>query len=90
MRLYNFRLRTYSQPPIVFEAILFLHMNCVLWDERTVMEALAAVRANLKDEHLQMKLNLANDGDNNKESDVSCLEMYCTNVLLARLTKVRH
>jgi hypothetical protein len=31
--------------PIVFEAILFLHMNRVLWDERTVMEALAAVRA---------------------------------------------
>ncbi len=34
------------------------------------MEALAAVRANQKDEHLQRKLNLANDGDDNEESGV--------------------
>jgi hypothetical protein len=57
-------------PPIVFEAILFLRMNRVLWDERTVMKALAAVRADQKDERFQMKLNLANDGDNDKESGV--------------------
>jgi hypothetical protein len=34
------------------------------------MEAFAAVRADQKDELLQMKLNLANDGDNDKESGV--------------------
>jgi hypothetical protein len=56
--------------PIVFEAILFLRMNCVLWDERMVMEALAAVRADKKDERLQMKLDLEKNGDDGKEHGV--------------------
>ena len=56
--------------PIVFEAILFLSMNRVLWDERTVKEALAAIRAEQKDECLQVKLDLANDGDNSEEHGV--------------------
>jgi hypothetical protein len=51
-------------------AILFLRMNRVLWDERTVMEALAAVRADQKDEHLQMKLDLENNCDNGEEHGV--------------------
>ncbi len=57
-------------PPIVFEAILFLRMNRVLWDERTVMEALAAVRADQKNERLQMKLDLENNGDDGEEHGV--------------------
>ena len=36
--------------PIVFEVVLFLRMNRALWDERTVMEVLVAVRADQKDE----------------------------------------
>ncbi len=56
--------------PIVFEAILFLHMKRVLWDERKVMEALAAVRADQKNERLQMKLDLENDGDDGEEHGV--------------------
>jgi len=53
--------------PIVFEAILFLRMNRALWDERTVMEALVAVRADQKDEHLKKKLELANEQEENEE-----------------------
>ena len=45
--------------PIIFEAILFLRMNRALWDEKTVMEALAAVRADQKDESLKKKLQMA-------------------------------
>ncbi len=56
--------------PIIFEAILFLRMNRVLWDERTVMEALAAVRADQKDECLQVKLDVENNGDNGEEHGV--------------------
>ena len=53
--------------PIVFEAILFLRMNRALWDERTVMEALVAVRADQKDERLKKKLELANEQEENEE-----------------------
>ena len=53
--------------PIVFEAILFLRMNHALWDERTVMEALVAVRADQKDERLKKKLELANEQEENEE-----------------------
>jgi hypothetical protein len=56
--------------PIVFEAILFLRMNRVLWDERTVMYASAEVRADQKDERLQMKLDLAKDDDDSEEVGV--------------------
>ena len=56
--------------PIVFEAILFLRMNRVLWDERTVMYASAEVRADQKDELLQMKLDLAKDDDDSEEVGV--------------------
>ena len=55
--------------PIVFEAILFLHMNCALWDERTVMEAIVAVRADQKDDHLKKELELANEQEENEEGD---------------------
>ena len=56
--------------PFVFEAILFLRMNRVLWDERTVMYASAEVRADQKDELLQMKLDLAKDDDDSEEVGV--------------------
>ncbi len=62
--------------PIVFEAILFLRMNRVLWDERMVMEALAAVRADQKDERLQMKLDLENDGDDSEEHGVGIADAH--------------
>jgi hypothetical protein len=52
---------------IVFEAILFLCMNGALWDERKVMEALVAVRADQKDERLKKKLELANKQEENEE-----------------------
>ena len=55
---------------IVFEAILFLRMNRALWDERKVMEALVAVRADQKDERLKKKLELANEQEENEEGDV--------------------
>ena len=55
--------------PIVFEAILFLHMNRALWDERAVMEALVAVSADQKDEHLKKKLELANEQEENEEGN---------------------
>jgi hypothetical protein len=55
--------------PIVFEAILFLRVNCALWDERTVMEALLAVRADQKDERLNKKLQLADGQEENEEGN---------------------
>ena len=53
--------------PIIFEAILFLRMNHALWDEKTVMEALAAVRADQKDESLKKKLQMADEQERNEE-----------------------
>ena len=40
-----------------------------LWDERTVMEVLLAVRADQKDEHLKKKLELANEQEENEEGN---------------------
>ena len=42
-------------------------MNRALWDERKVMEALVAVRADQKDEHLKKKLELANKQEEHEE-----------------------
>ncbi len=42
--------------PIVFESILFLRFNRELWNEFTVIEAWNAVRAERKDERLQLRL----------------------------------
>jgi hypothetical protein len=56
---------------ITFEAILFLRMNHALWDEKTVMEALAAVRADQKDETLKKKLQMADKQEGNEEGDNS-------------------
>jgi len=50
---------------------LFICINCALWDERTVMEALVAVRADLKDEHLKKKLQLADNQEQNEEGNES-------------------
>jgi hypothetical protein len=38
--------------PILFEALLFLRANCVLWDERTVQAAIHAAQKDDKDEWL--------------------------------------
>ena len=42
--------------PIIFEAMLFLHANCVLWDERTVQAAIHAAQKVDKEERLAKKL----------------------------------
>jgi hypothetical protein len=57
--------------PTVCEAILFLHINCALWDEKTVMEALVAVRADQKVELLKNKLQLADDQEQIEAGDES-------------------
>ena len=50
---------------------MFICINCALWDERTVMEALVAVRADLKEEHLKKKLQLADNQEQNEEGNES-------------------
>ena len=47
--------------PILFEALLFLRANCVLWDERTVQAAIHAAQKDDKDERLAKKLKEAED-----------------------------
>ena len=57
--------RRAAKAPILFEAILFLHINRELWTEFTVIDAWNAVWAELKDERLKQKLEvLAGDDDN--------------------------
>ncbi len=46
-------------------------MNRALWDEKTVIEALAAVRADQKDESLKKKLQMADEEEGNEEGDDS-------------------
>ena len=57
--------------PIIFESILFLPMNRGLWDERTVMEAIVAVRADQKDERLKTKLQMADEQEEIEEGNDS-------------------
>ena len=64
-------MRTRDEVPIIFEAILFLPMNRGLWDERTVMEAIVAVRADQKDERLKKKLQMADEQEENEEGNDS-------------------
>ena len=53
-----------AKAPILFEAILFLHINRELWTEFTVIDAWNAVWGGLKDERLKQKLDvLAGDDD---------------------------
>ena len=47
--------------PIIFEALLFLRANRVLWDERTVQAAIHAAQKDDKDERLAKKLKEAED-----------------------------
>jgi hypothetical protein len=47
--------------PILFEALLFLRLNCTLWNERTVQMAHLAVREQSKNECLEKKLKEAAD-----------------------------
>jgi hypothetical protein len=46
-------------------------MNRGLWDERTVMEAIVAVRADQKDERLKKKLQMADEQEENEEGNDS-------------------
>ena len=59
---------------ILFEALLFMHANRILWDERTVQKAFLAVRDNSKQEQLEKKLKEAADHDALMTADHEALE----------------
>ena len=46
-------------------------MNRGLWDERTVIEAIVAVRADQKDERLKNKLQMADEQEEHEEGNDS-------------------
>ena len=61
--------------PIRFEALLFLHANRIIWDERTVQKALLAVRDYSKLEQLEKKLKEAADHEALMTADHEVLDV---------------
>ena len=55
--------------PIFFEAILFLHYNRYLWDDKTVQEALLTVKGDQKMDRLEKKLQELNAEEQSEDDE---------------------